>query len=308
MLRHLLVRVSVSLIILWLLSAAPVRALAVNEKLPSFACPAAEGAPVNSADLSGKVVAICFTATWAKHSQEELLALQNLTREFKDKGLLVLPVFVREDKAKAVDFCARSKVTLRLLLDDGTVARAFGVNGLPAVFVIDRSGTVHERLIGYGPTSPESLRKAVAPLVNEPKPVKPERKTPPVPAANSDETPAPPGPADVPPSLRVYSHLKLGAAHIDIGDAFINAGQRDAGHYLEAIREFKAGLVLEPKNVNLLVWLGVAYERKGDQAEAVRQYQLALLADPENTYAKDSLRRLRALPPAPPPPAAAPQP
>ncbi len=107
----------------------------------------------------------------------------------------------------------------------------------------------------------------------------------------------------------MYAHLKLGAAHIDIGDAFINAGQRDGGHYLDAIREFKAGLMLDPKNVNLLVWLGVAYERKGDQTEAVRQYQTALTVDPENSYAKDSLRRLRALPPTPPPPpAAAPQP
>ncbi len=91
-------------------------------------------------------------------------------------------------------FCSHARLTLRLLLDDGSVARTFGVNGLPALFVIDRTSVVHERLIGYGPTSPESIRKAVVPLLNEPKPVQPERKLPAAPGANPDEIPRPPLP------------------------------------------------------------------------------------------------------------------
>jgi len=279
---------------------APARALSVNDKLPKFSCATVEGAHLSSTEFAGKVLAICFTSSWVKRAGDELRYLQGLGRELKDKDLVVLPVIEREDKAHAAEFASRLQLTTRICLDNGSVARLFGVNGLPALFIIDRAGVVRQRLIGYGPASPESIRKIVVPLLAEAKPVK----------ADPKQNPAPPTPApsDLPPPLLVYAHLKLGAAHIDIGDAFINAGQRDGGHYAEAIKEFRAGLALEPRNVNLLVWLAVANERKGDLAEAVRFYQAALDLDPENSYARDSLRRLRALPPVPlpPPPTATP--
>lgn len=285
-----------------LLLGAPARALSVGEKLPKFTCPAVEGAPLSSADLSGKVVALCFTASWVKRAGEELAYLQGLARDPKNRSLVVLPVVEREDKTRVAAFAAANKLSLRMLLDNGGVARLFGVNGLPDLFVIDSTGTVRTRLVGYGPASPESIRKALVPLLAEVKPA----VAPPKATASSPPSPTPPAvaasEAGLPPALRAYAHLQLGAAHINIGDAFINAGQRDGGHYSEAVRELKAGLAAEPKNVDLLVWLGVAHERKGEQAEAVRQYQAALALDAANSYAREGLRRLRGLPPTPPPP------
>jgi hypothetical protein len=171
------------------------------------------------------------------------------------------------------------------------------VNGLPDLFVVDGEGIVRARIVGFGPASPDTIRKQIVPLLSTPAP-KVERK-----AAPAGPAPAAPSKvADIPPSLEAYAHLQLGAAHIGIGDVFINAGHRDGGHYAEAVKELKAGLSIDPRNVDLTLWLGVAYEREGEQTEAVRQYQAALALDPNNSYAREGMRRLRGLPPTPPPP------
>ncbi len=287
------------------LLSSPVWAVAVGEKLPKFSCPTTEGGQVASADLAGKVVAICFTASWVKRAGEEVRFLQGLTREFKDRGLVVLPVIEREDKARAAEFAAQYQLTSKLLLDSGQLAKLFGVNGLPDLYLVDRAGLLRGRVVGYGPSSPESIRKALLPLLEEAKPA-PAKSAPVKPAVRHAPPPAPAATnSDLPAALRAYAHLQLGAAHISIGDAFINAGHRDGGHYAEAVKELQAGLAIDPKNVDLLVWTGVAYERKGDAAEAVRAYQAALALDAGNGYAREGLRRLRGLPPTPPPPPSA---
>ena len=271
-----------------LLFAGQAWALKPGEKTPDFTCEAVEGPPISSADLTGKVAAICFWASWSKGAPEELQYLQSLLKEAKGKNLLVLAVNQREERAKVAAFAAKNQLTLRVLLDDGKVARAFDVNGLPNLLVVDGGGVVRARFVGYGPAIAEKIRKAVLPLLTDPQAGKPVRP--------------PSGPPDLPISLRSYAYLQLGAAHINIGDAFINAGYSDAGHYAEAVKELRSGLAIDPKSVDLMVWLGVALERKGDKTEATRQFQAALALDSTNSYAKDGLRRLKGLPPTPPPP------
>jgi peroxiredoxin len=283
-------RTVVALALLALLAAGPAWALKPGEKAPEFTCQAAEGTPITSADFTGKAAAICCWASWSKGSLEELKYLQSLLGEFKGKNLAVVALNQREDRAKVTAFAAKHQLTLRLGLDDGKVARTLDVNGLPNLLIVDSAGVVRARFVGYGPTLAARIKKALAPLLAEPK------------ATTKPEKPPTSTSPDLPASLRAYSHLQLGAAHINIGDAFISAGYSDAGHYAEAVREMKAGLAIDPKHVDLMVWLGVAYERRGDKTEALKQYQAALAVDPESSYAKDGLRRLKGLPPAPPPP------
>jgi len=271
-------------------AAAPGWALKPGEKAPEFTCQAAEGQPFSSTELSGKVAALCFWASWSKGAAEELQYLQSLQKDPKSKSFTVLAINQREERAKVAAFATRNQLTVRMLLDDGKVAQALEVNGLPNLLIIDRAGVVRARFVGYGPTVAEKLRKTLTPLLAEPK-ATPE----------PGKTALPPAP-DLPVSLRAYACLQLGVAHVSIGDAFINAGYSDGGHYSDAVKEMKAGLGIDPRNVDLLVWLGVALERKGDRNEAIRQYTAALAVAPDNTYARDGLRRLKGLPPAPPPP------
>lgn len=264
-------------------------ALQAGEKAPQFTCQAVEGSPVSSTELTGKVAAICFWASWSKGAAEELQYLQSLLKDLEGRNLTVVAINQREERTKVAAFAAEHALTLRMALDDGKAARALGVNGLPNLLILDRAGVMRARFLGYAPATAEKIRKEIAPLLTDPKVERPAK-----PATTSS-----PG---LPVDLRCYGHLQLGATHISIGDAFINAGYSDAGHYAEAARELRSGLALDPKNVDLLVWLGVALERAGDKAEAVREYRAALGVDPKNSYAREGLLRLKGLPPTPLPP------
>jgi tetratricopeptide (TPR) repeat protein len=290
-------RMIASFVLLTACFAAPGWALKKGERIPGLKVQALEGRAVSSADLAGRVVAICFWATWGKGASDELQYLQSLQKEFGTKAFLVLPVNEREDKATAMAFLAGNHITLRAFTDDGVLARSFEANGLPHLLLVDGAGVLRARYVGYGPTLAASIRKDLLPLLAAPRPAKQPAPTPPVREPAREE--AAPG---VPPALRAYSHLTLGAAHINVGDAYLNAGYSDGGHYAEAVKELKAGLAEDPKNVDLLVWLGVAQERKGDKVEAIKQYQAALALEAGNSYAREGLRRLRGLPPTPPPP------
>jgi len=285
----------VGLAVALLLAAASAWALKPGEKAPDFTCDAVAGQPFSAAELSGKVAAVCFWASWSKGAAEELQYLQSLLKDSKGRNLTVVAINQREDRAKVNAFATKRQLTLRMLLDDGRVARAFDANGLPNLIILDGAGVVRARFVGYGPTVGERIRKAVVPLLSDPKAAKPDK-----PAAAASP--------DLPVSLRSYAYLQLGAAHINIGDAFINAGYSDGGHYAEAVTELRSGLTMDPRNVDLLVWLGVALERRGDKTEATRQFQAALALDPASSYAREGLRRLKGLPPTPPPaPPAAPE-
>jgi len=269
-----------------LLAAGSAWGVQKGEQAPTFSLSSTDGEVVSLADLSGSVVVVSFWATWGKQCQEELKQLQTLAQGSAGKGLVVLGINEREERATAEGFAQRNELEYRVLLDDGSVARAYGVNGLPDLWVIGRNGVVRSRLTGYGPGSPKEIETAVAAaLAGTPLP---EERT----AAAAGETGPP-----LPLPLRAYAHLQLGAAHVNIGDAFIKAGYRDAGHFKEAVRELRSGVALDPKNVELHVWLGVALERDQDKAGSIREYQAALTLDPANVYAQDALRRL-GVPPA----------
>lgn len=280
-------RISLGLLAALLVAAGPGWALQKGEPAPNFSLTSTEGEVILLADLSGKVVAISFWATWGKHCPEELKQLQALSKEFGEKGLVALGINEREGQDQVAEFAEQNGITFRILLDEGGTARAFGVNGVPDLWVIDRKGIARARFIGYGPTVPKEIRDTVMAALAGTL-TAPEAATPP--AGESGFIPAP---------LHAYAHLQLGAAHVNIGDAFIKAGYRDGGHFTEAVRELRAGVALDPKNVELHIWLGLALERRQERPAAVREYQTAVTLDPTNVYAQDALRRL-GVPPTPP--------
>jgi peroxiredoxin len=264
-----------------LLVFSPAWAVREGESAPDFSLPSVAGDTVTLSSLREQVVVLVFWASWSKNASAQLKELDKLERELGSKGLAVLGLNQREEPGQVADFAERYQLSMKMLLDDGTAKRAYGVNGLPDLWIADRKGVLRARFIGYSPSDLATIRatveEALAGTGTEEKPALP---------AVSETAPG------VPPKLQAYAHLQMGAAHINIGDAFVKAGYRDYGHFDEALREFGAGLALDPDNPDLHIWLGLALERKGDSASAGREYQAALKLDPGNTYAQDSLRRL----------------
>jgi peroxiredoxin len=114
-------------------------------------------APVHVHDLRGRPVLMYFWNELNDTSQEQLPRLRTLLEEFQPKGLQVIGVHVpvpEEDLGHALDTNDIEATVKRLgfghpvAVDDGSMAAAYRVQGLPACLVFDAFGIIRLRVAG----------------------------------------------------------------------------------------------------------------------------------------------------------------
>jgi peroxiredoxin len=109
---------------------------------------------------TGQVLAIRFWADWCPFCESEMTQLEPLYRKYRESGLRILAVNVRQDPETARRFIERLGVSYETLLDrDGRVARSYGVLGLPTTFFVDRDGRLKTKVIGE--STPEVFERIV---------------------------------------------------------------------------------------------------------------------------------------------------
>lgn len=115
-------------------------------------------------NLNGKVTAIRFWADWCPFCESEMQAMEPVYQIYRDQGLVILAINVRQDRKTAQDFVSKLDISYEVLLDtDGAVARKYGVIGLPTTFMIDRNGNLYNRILGE--STPEVFEKIVRELL-----------------------------------------------------------------------------------------------------------------------------------------------
>jgi peroxiredoxin len=116
------------------------------------------------ADLDGRVVAVRFWADWCPFCEEEMRDIEPLYRRYRDRGLVVLAVNVRQDPETAARFIERLGLSYQVVLDrEGAVARRYGVIGLPTTFFVDREGRLVTRILGE--STPDVFERIVRDLL-----------------------------------------------------------------------------------------------------------------------------------------------
>ena len=102
------------------------------------------------ADYRGQVVLLNFWATWCPPCVAEMPSMQRLSDELHDAGLTLLAVNVQEDPDSVHRFVQEHDLSMEVLLDrNGRTGQAYGVRGLPTSVILDRSGAVVGRKIGF---------------------------------------------------------------------------------------------------------------------------------------------------------------
>jgi cytochrome c biogenesis protein CcmG/thiol:disulfide interchange protein DsbE len=116
------------------------------------------------ADYQNKVVALRFWADWCPFCESEMIALEPVYEKYRDRGLVILAVNVRQDRDTAQKFIGKLGISYDVLLDtEGEVARAYGVMGLPTTFFIDGKGILQKRILGE--STPEVFEQIVQELL-----------------------------------------------------------------------------------------------------------------------------------------------
>lgn len=150
-------------------TAAPERIPAPRAGFPApdFTLATPDGLTYTLSEWRGQPVIINLWASWCAPCRAEMPALQRVSQEFQDQGLLVLGINVtRQDSASAaLNFAAQHGLTFPILLDPaGRVADAYQLRALPTTFFVDSQGIIQEVVYG-GPMAEALLRTRVQNLL-----------------------------------------------------------------------------------------------------------------------------------------------
>ena len=126
-----------------LLSVSQAVVVAITTTVPSIALRASKGTPVRLTDFRGKVMLVKFWARWCPQCAETFAALDAIDREYRPKGVAVLAINVDEHRKNADAFLKARTFQVRVLFDvRARVFGAFGAEGVPATYLIDRRGRI----------------------------------------------------------------------------------------------------------------------------------------------------------------------
>jgi thiol-disulfide isomerase/thioredoxin len=121
------------------------------------------GDPIKVSDQQGKVVVITFWASWCGYCRQELPVLAGLQEAAGKDRVEVVAVNYKDDRDVYKALRRKLKdVQLTMTHDEsGAVGRAYGVQGIPRLFMIDRSGRIAYVHTGYGDDSINQIVAAV---------------------------------------------------------------------------------------------------------------------------------------------------
>ncbi len=142
------------LVVTFLLAAcgndAPKANVNIGSIAPTFQTFRTDGGATHfPAAYFGKPLVVRFWADWCKYCEGEMQAIEAVYQRHKGKGLEVLAINAGQDKATIDAFIKKIGGSYPALLDEkSTIARSYGVVGLPTTFFIDGKGIVRAKIVG----------------------------------------------------------------------------------------------------------------------------------------------------------------
>jgi thiol-disulfide isomerase/thioredoxin len=145
--------------------SAPVADAAASSKMPAWILQDVDGKTVKSSDFAGKVVILDFWATWCPPCKAEIPGFIDIQKKYGDKGVAVVGVSLDQEGPTAVKpFMKQLGMNYPIVMGDDKIVQDFsGIEGIPTTFIIDRSGNVVSKHVGYG--DEEAFETEIKPLI-----------------------------------------------------------------------------------------------------------------------------------------------
>jgi cytochrome c biogenesis protein CcmG/thiol:disulfide interchange protein DsbE len=114
-----------------------------GQPAPRFRAKTTTGDQFNNASVKGKVVLFEFWTTWCKYCEAEAALVDDVAKEFAEKGLIVLAVDVLEPDQKVKKYLAEHPRSVPIVLTkDTNLAAMYNAQSYPIYVVIDRDGNI----------------------------------------------------------------------------------------------------------------------------------------------------------------------
>ena len=130
-------------------SAASTKSATARVTVPPWTLPDLAGKSQRLDDWRGQVVLLNFWATWCPPCIEEIPDLVQLQKDYQGRGVTVVGIALESGGAEAVQsFMQRMGMQYPVVLGDIDVAQRYRVMGIPASFLLDRTGHLVRRWNG----------------------------------------------------------------------------------------------------------------------------------------------------------------
>jgi thiol-disulfide isomerase/thioredoxin len=132
---------------------------------PDFTLDTLDGGKFKLANQLGKPVIVNFWATWCPPCRAELPAFEEVYRNHRDTGLVIVGVDVAESPDVVAKFVAETGLTFSIALDTGgETTELYRIQGMPTTLFVGRDGKIRDTVIG-GPLTKAAIESKVADLL-----------------------------------------------------------------------------------------------------------------------------------------------
>ncbi len=146
----------------------PDRKATIGLDAPAFELKDTDGKLWRLIDLRGKVVLLNLWASWCETCKEELPSIQNLINlEKGNSKLIFISVLYKDSPEKAIEYLKANGFAFPILIDTGNVAQIYGITGVPETFIIDKQGTLKQRVVGPLQWDSPDVRATLTRLEND---------------------------------------------------------------------------------------------------------------------------------------------
>ena len=115
----------------------------VGERAPAFSLERLDdGGTISLASLRGKVVVLNFWASWCDPCKREAPALEQLWRDYRSQGVVVLGIDTNDASNDARQFISAHDVTYPTVGGGGSLTAEYRILDLPVTYVLNRQGRV----------------------------------------------------------------------------------------------------------------------------------------------------------------------
>ena len=149
-----------------LLAQSPPPTASISEALvgkpaPPVSLELINGKHFNLAEQQGKVVFLAFWATWCEPCRRDIPRLIEAQTEFKNLVVIGISTEPRDDVA---GYLRQEAFDFQTALDPGgEINKAYGIDLIPRLFVIDQHGVITKMIRGL--PSQRAIRRALEPLL-----------------------------------------------------------------------------------------------------------------------------------------------
>ena len=113
-------------------------------------------------EYQGSVVLLDFWATYCEACHDSIPAFQRLQETYGAQGFDVMGVSIDTYAGGVGEYVREKGMKYRVLLDPKLeMARAYGVRGLPAAFLVGRDGNILRKWVGYDATIAAEIESEV---------------------------------------------------------------------------------------------------------------------------------------------------